>query len=449
MSVFYVWDDLGGKPDMAAPGVFDSLVDAAGGKPLPGRWGLLQASIGAVAQPRHNVSPWLHWPKVALNVAGVVRAYRQASDPTRAEQRKDPVDEWFKARDMTIPRGLERLSSMLLTYSSSIPREDVKPGDGKGAEWIRLHRLPSGIEYAFKMWTGTGYYAGEIGTGPYVAARDVAAFEAQANTIIWNGAGGGDLQLTVQSSSYGPPAFSLGSLGDPGAHVGNGEQQSVEATIERCAKFRARGFTRNILFYGPPGTGKTTLARLVARGAGSGRTLRVEADALARAGVSAVVGFVRILRPAVVLFDDMDRCMDNVVELLHCFEQGGTLKSSGTMMVGTINVVSQVDPALLRPGRFDEVIEVAEPASEHRRRIVEHYARESGLPLSLVDAIHEGTAGFSPADVREVVQSIAVVGAPHLGAEIARVGRQRLLYAGDACERYATNRNTPSRATSR
>jgi transitional endoplasmic reticulum ATPase len=114
-------------------------------------------------------------------------------------------------------------------------------------------------------------------------------------------------------------------------------------------------------------------------------------------------------------------------------ERGEALE--GAVMVGTINVVSAVDPALLRPGRFDEVVEIAEPDASHRARIAAHYLEQFGLP-PIANELSAKMTGFAPADVREVVQCLAAVGLEHIDAEIARVARQRVLYGGDACERY-------------
>jgi SpoVK/Ycf46/Vps4 family AAA+-type ATPase len=95
----------------------------------------------------------------------------------------------------------------------------------------------------------------------------------------------------------------------------------------------------------------------------------------------------------------------------------------------------------LRPGRFDEVVEIPEPTDEHRRRIIEHYfdGRIEGLDL---DGLCARTEGWSPADIRELFLSVATVGVEHLDAEVERLSRQRGLYAGDACRVYAL-RNAP------
>lgn len=437
--MFYV-DSFGRPPTETKGNLFDGLVDAAGGKPLPGKWGLAQAVLAAVTQPRHNTPPVLHWPKVALNVAGIARAYKRANDPSATDERKDPFDAYFEKKGMTIPARLGTLGTMILAYSSAVPHEDSTFGDGQD-EWLRTYRLPGGRTYAFRMWKSNSYYGGnEVGSGPYVVTAEHDLFLAEIAGVVWAANGNVDLELTARKNGYGATAFSLGRIGEPGAFIGNGEALAVDASVARCRAFRARGMSRNLLFYGPPGTGKTTLARTIAREVGDGRCLRVEATALDVAGSASIVDFLHVLRPRVVLFDDMDRCMDSIVALLHMLEQGGAMQEFGAMIVGTINVVSAVDPALLRPGRFDEVIEIAEPGAVHREKIVAHYLAAFGLPAGLGEELTAATDGFAPADVREVVQSLSVVGVEHMAAEVARVQRQRVLYASDACEKYMARR---------
>lgn len=440
MANFYVMES---SPEFAKPSpgdVLDTVIGAAGGKALPGKLGVVQAVLSVVAAPRHNVHPALHWTKVGLGAVGLLRAYQKANDPKASEERKEPIAEWFRANDMKIPDGLNRVSGMILSSSEGMKHEDIRVGaDNTSSDWIRIYTLKSGIRYAFRMWKGNAYYGNsDIGDGPYVEQKRHAAFIQTIGDVVWAHGGGGDLQLTVlRNSTNTASAFSLSSIGDPETYIGSGDAASVDRSVDRCRKFQARGISRNLLFYGPPGTGKTTLARSIARGIGNGRTLRVEANALELAGVGAVLGFIRILRPRVVLFDDMDRCMGAVTELLHAFEQGGSLSEVGSMMIGTINVVESVDPALLRPGRFDEVIDVNEPNDEHRARIVSHYVSVYGLDKDIAEPLTEMTAGFSPADIREVIRSVAVVGLDHLEAEVGRVKRQRPLYAGDACRRFS------------
>ena len=69
MATFVVndWGDGRGSPSDDR-GIFDHMIDAAGGRALPGRWGLVQALVTCWSQPRHNVPAVLHFGKAALNI---------------------------------------------------------------------------------------------------------------------------------------------------------------------------------------------------------------------------------------------------------------------------------------------------------------------------------------------------------------------------------------------
>lgn len=435
MATFYMYEGPDAPtPTSEKPPLFDGVIDAAAGKPLPGIAGLAQALVCCWSQPRHNTPKPLHYTKIALNTAGIVRRYREVNDPTFTKEYRDPVAEYMKAKDMSIPADVGSLSNMILTYSANVSRTDEVVGEGDGKQ-IRTFRLTTGLVYAYVMWKVDSSGA-ETGLGPYVAKNQHQRFLDEIHELVWSVEGHSDLQLSLrggQNGSYHSTSFSLSNIGQADDYVDDGETWgSVDKLARRFRAFSARGIGRNLLLYGPPGTGKTTMARRVARALGDGHTLRIEAGAIQKAGPSAVLAFVRLLRPRVVLFDDLDRCMDAVIELLHCLELAD--KSAATI-VGTINVIDDVDPALLRPGRFDEVIHMGEPSDTHRAAIIAHYAARFGVTVD-ADAVGESTSGFSQADLREVLQSAATVGVEHLDAEIERVTRQRGLYAGDACRKY-------------
>ena len=110
------------------------------------------------------------------------------------------------------------------------------------------------------------------------------------------------------------------------------------------------------------------------------------------------------------------------------------------VVVGTVNAIGQLDPALLRPGRFDEVHEIPEPDADYRRLVVKHYTKKFAASVN-IDSVTERTDGFSPADVRELLLSVGTVGPQVLDVELERVRRQRGLFANDACANYLSNRS--------
>lgn len=432
MTTFRIGQDW----DMPTPGretvnnLFDGLVDAAAGKPLPGVMGLVQALVCCWSQPRHNTNRYLHGTKLALNTAGIVRRYREVNNPTATVERKDPVSEYLTAKRLGIPDELYSLGAFVLAYSARTAFTDEKLPEVDDC-WIRTFTLSTGQKYVYVMrrWNEE-----DAGTGPYVERDRHVAFMDAINELVWNAEGGADLQLSTVTGDHRKANFALSNIGMADDYVDDGETcRNVDKLARRCRAFAERGVGRNILLYGPPGTGKTTLGRRIAREIGNGRTLRIEAKAIDSAGTGAVLAFAKILRPRVIMFDDMDRCMGVIVDLLHMMEQSN--RSAMLTIIGTVNVIVDVDPALLRPGRFDEAYLIGEPEEAHRVAIITHYAAKFGVDMD-VEALAVDTNGFSQADIREVVQSAATVGVEYLADEVARVKRQRGLYAGDACLRY-------------
>ena len=108
------------------------------------------------------------------------------------------------------------------------------------------------------------------------------------------------------------------------------------------------------------------------------------------------------------------------------------------LFIGTVNTLDTMDPALLRPGRFDEIHRTELPGPAQVERIAEHYANRMGvdLPPGLSDALH----GVSPAAIREVIQCLRAVGPALVLHEVKRVKAQEGLHGGDACGAYLRQR---------
>jgi cell division protease FtsH len=204
--------------------------------------------------------------------------------------------------------------------------------------------------------------------------------------------------------------------------------------LEDPARFHALGATipRGVLLYGPPGTGKTLLARAVAGEAGvpffsmSGSDF---VEMFAGVGASRVRGLFQQARqsaPAIVFVDEIDavgRQRGNRVsgggndegdqtlnQLL--VEMDGFDAESGVLLVAATNRPDILDPALLRPGRFDRQIVVDRPDLDGRRAILEVHAK--GKPLG--DDVDLGivarrTPGFTGADLANTVNEAAILAA--------------------------------------
>mgnify|MGYP002010538438 CR=1 FL=1 len=275
--------------------------------------------------------------------------------------------------------------------------------------------------------------------GPYCRPEDAPHLEAFLRERIWRerlrsdtllldvgqpGKDGGDDAVSVSAIS--------GSFDFASAHEAFND---VGALARRCAAFAYGGRSRRLLFHGPPGTGKSTLARAIARELGA-RTVLLGHEATTRLADATMVQILALLAPNMLVLNDVDRSGEHeALALLHGLE---AMVDQPLIAVLTANDVETLDPAILRPGRVDEIREVPEPNRGSREVILEHYAHRFGLELSevSVETFLERSEGFSPADVREFAETARAVGVELALDELERIAAQRELYAGDRCEEF-------------
>ena len=108
---------------------------------------------------------------------------------------------------------------------------------------------------------------------------------------------------------------------------------------------------RTILFYGPPGTGKSTIARAIADNL-SLRTLRIRVEDVGNIDNSVIFEAIDIFKPDAVILDDLDRTHQQT----HLLETMDRFHKHIKFVFATVNHKDQLDDALLRPGRFDEIV---------------------------------------------------------------------------------------------
>ena len=113
------------------------------------------------------------------------------------------------------------------------------------------------------------------------------------------------------------------------------------------------GVSRSVMLYGPPGTGKSTMARTIVESLGM-KSFRIRVDDIAHIETSAVFEAISIFKPDAVILDDFDRSetQGKLLETLEFFQQHVKL------VIATVNNKNNLDEAILRPGRFDELVQV-------------------------------------------------------------------------------------------
>ncbi|MEO0411362.1 MAG: AAA family ATPase [Pseudomonadota bacterium] len=200
-------------------------------------------------------------------------------------------------------------------------------------------------------------------------------------------------------------------------------QQAIEWPLRYGAHYQHLGLKApsGILLYGPPGTGKTLLGRALANAAeanfiavNAGELLSMYLGESERA-IRNVFARARASAPSVIFFDELDALAPRrasgisetssrvVAQLLT--QMDGLSNRPGIFVLGATNQLDQIDPAILRPGRFDLKIPVDLPEEAERYALLTLYFCGdccAGLDLS---ALAQTMSGYSGADIAELARS--------------------------------------------
>lgn len=179
---------------------------------------------------------------------------------------------------------------------------------------------------------------------------------------------------------------------------------ALEKFVTQHRKYLLDNVPRTYLFVGLQGTGKSTFA-LRAAEILDGRILRIDAQGVTTVGAKDLDFLFQGLKPDYVILDDIDRVADLAAVLPTLFTILTDLKHKHpkiTVFV-TINDITKLDPALVRPGRIDEVLDFNPLTREIRAEILQGYLKEFGAsPIVPLDAVLDATEGLSAAYLREV-----------------------------------------------
>jgi cell division protease FtsH len=211
------------------------------------------------------------------------------------------------------------------------------------------------------------------------------------------------------------------------------ELQEIKEFLENPKKFQALGarIPKGVLLYGPPGTGKTLLARAVAGEAGvpffsiSGSDFVEMFVGVGASRVRDLFEQAKQASPCIVFMDEIDAVgrhrgaglgggHDEREQTLNqlLVEMDGFELKDNIILIAATNRPDILDPALLRPGRFDRQIVVDRPDRNGRRKILEVHSKGKPLAAEIdLDTLAAGTPGFTGADLANLVNEAALLAA--------------------------------------
>ncbi|WP_457550052.1 CDC48 family AAA ATPase [Archaeoglobus sp.] len=204
--------------------------------------------------------------------------------------------------------------------------------------------------------------------------------------------------------------------------------EAVEWPLKYPEKFKKFGIRppKGVLLYGPPGTGKTLIAKAVANEA-EANFISVKGPELlskwlgeSEKAVRKIFKKARQVAPCIIFFDEIDaiagmrgleenRAVERVVNQL-LTELDGLEELEGVVVIGATNRPDIIDPALLRPGRFDRLVYVRPPDKKSRLAIFKIHTRNMPLAEDVdLEELADMTEGYVGADIEAVCREAVML----------------------------------------
>jgi transitional endoplasmic reticulum ATPase len=236
-------------------------------------------------------------------------------------------------------------------------------------------------------------------------------------------------------------------------------KEGVELPLRNPDAFRRLGIrpAKGFLLYGPPGTGKTLLAKAVAKESEANFIATKSSDLLSKwygeseQQIARLFARARQVAPTVIFIDEIDsiapargkgmgepQATERVVNTLLA-EMDGLEELQAVVVIAATNRPTLMDPALLRPGRFDELIYVTVPDKAGRRRILGIHTSKMPLGKDVdLDEVAERTDRYTGADLEDVVRRAGLFALREGGGDTSEVNMSHFAQALNASRATVT-----------
>jgi cell division protease FtsH len=221
-----------------------------------------------------------------------------------------------------------------------------------------------------------------------------------------------------------------------GVDEARGELQEIVEFLREPRTFAAMGakVPKGILLHGPPGTGKTLLAKAVANESGARFFAQSAASfvemfaGLGAARIRRLFAEARKHEPAIIFIDELDAVggargsdisgeKDQTLNQL-LVEMDGFDSSGRVVVIAASNLLEKLDPALLRPGRFDRQVFVMPPDVKGRLGVLQVHTRDKKMGDVDLSLIAQQTSGLTGADLANICNEAAIFATRRKGTEI-------------------------------